>query len=45
MTPENSSDFEKLKSTFVLSEKAKKFMIAQKLLEAKSNFVVASDVL
>jgi hypothetical protein len=44
VTPENQADFEKLRNTFVLSEKAKKFMIAQKLLEADTNFIQMADV-
>ena len=44
VTPENEDDFSKLKQTFVLSEKAKKFLLAQKLIEADSTFIVLSDI-
>lgn len=44
VTLENEDDFSKLKQTFVLSEKAKKFLLAQKLIEADSTFIVLSDI-
>ena len=44
VSPENEDDFSKLKQTFVLSEKAKKFLLAQKLIEADSTFIVLSDI-
>jgi hypothetical protein len=44
-TSENSEDFARLKATFVLSENAKKFLIAQKLIASNSFFLFVADAL
>ncbi len=43
-TPENKEELIKLKETLILSDKAKKFMIAQKLLSSSNFFDYFTNV-
>ena len=44
-TPESKEELHKLKETFILSDKAKKFMMAQKLMASSTFFDYFTNVL